>query len=325
MTAYGVARDGFWEGNTGRDIARLGGKDAQLLALYLFKNPDDNMIGLYQLNLGITRRRINTVTMTGLVKSFSVLAQCEFAEYDTISEHVWVRELAKYRLGIYKTAIGPKDNRVKHALSLYERAKPNPFLEPFFRRYRRDLHIPKARRFEGISHILGRDSEGASNTDNSDQIADSSKQLAGREQKTLARQEHAPAPTRQLLSQFDELHQLKVHARARIVPGKDAKLLAELWRSHGELVPELMALFFAQNGDFIRGAGYTVGVFSSQFGKLLTLRAETLGHLPGREPEKPSHSRTGDTLEAGKASLRARLERLQAEEGAQVRRDEIEG
>ena len=62
MTAYGVARVGFWEGPTGAEIARIGGKDAQLLALYLFKNPDDNMIGLYRTDLATVRRRIYTIT-----------------------------------------------------------------------------------------------------------------------------------------------------------------------------------------------------------------------------------------------------------------------
>lgn len=296
MSAYGVARDGFWEGQTGTEIARIGGKDAQLLALYLFKNPDDNMIGLYQMDLSVARRRIYTVTTTGLRTAFRVLAHCEFAEYDTISEYVWVRELAKYRLGLYKTALDAKDNRVKHAHSLYDRAKPNPFLEPFYRRYRKDLHFSKPRRFDGISHILGRDTEGPSEglrsqiTDSSDQrsLSRDQKQRSGtgREQKSLARSEHAPAPTRQLLTQFDELHLRKIHTRARIVPGKDAKLIAELWRSHGPLVAELMELFFRQNGDFVRGAGYTVGVFSGQFGRLLTMRAERRGELPAREPEK---------------------------------------
>lgn len=102
----------------------------------------------------------------------------------------------------------------------------------------------------------------------------------------LVRQDRAP--THSLLRQFDELHQAKVNTKARLTPGKDAKLLADLWRTHGELVPELMTLFFAQNGNFVRGAGYTVGVFASQFGRLLTLRAELQGDIGPRSDERQS-------------------------------------
>lgn len=162
MAQYGVTLDGWWEGKTGREVAAKGGKDAQILAWYLFKNPDDNMIGLYRARLVVMRERINTLTMPELLQAFAVLSICKFADYDTLSEYVWVRELAHYRLQLYKGTPAATDNRVKGAQALYAKAQDNPFLEAFYRRYRTDLHISKPRRFRGVCEILGRGSEGAS-------------------------------------------------------------------------------------------------------------------------------------------------------------------
>lgn len=80
------------------------------------------------------------------------------------------------------------------------------------------------------------------------------------------------APTRDLLATFDALHQQHLGVRAVIRPGKDGTLIAALWRSHGELVEPLMRDFFASDDPFILQAGFTVGVFISQAGKLLARR-----------------------------------------------------
>jgi hypothetical protein len=77
------------------------------------------------------------------------------------------------------------------------------------------------------------------------------------------------APTRDLLTEFDRLHRQHLGAPAVIANGKDAALIARLWRSPGERVKPLMAAFFASPDPFIRSAGYTVGVFVSQAAKLL--------------------------------------------------------
>lgn len=77
-------------------------------------------------------------------------------------------------------------------------------------------------------------------------------------------------PTRELLTHFDGLHLQRLGERAVIQGGKDAKLLASLSASHGpERVKELMTLFFQCDDDFVLNAGYTVGVFISQAGKLI--------------------------------------------------------
>lgn len=79
-----------------------------------------------------------------------------------------------------------------------------------------------------------------------------------------------PQPTKELLAYFDALHAEHLGERAVIQGGKDAKLLAGLCASHGPArVKELMALFFESDDEFIQSAGYTVGVFVSQCGKLI--------------------------------------------------------
>lgn len=84
------------------------------------------------------------------------------------------------------------------------------------------------------------------------------------------------APTRELLAEFDRVHQAYFHGvKAVIHAGKDASLIAKLWQSHGsDVVIALIADFFASRDPFIRDAGYTVGVFVSQAGKLLTRRIQ---------------------------------------------------
>jgi len=104
-----------------------------------------------------------------------------------------------------------------------------------------------------------------------------------------------PAPTKALLKAFDVLHQAKTGERAVIRPGKDAKLVAALCRTHGpERVRTLMEAFFASSDPFIQQAGYTVGVFHSQAGKLIAqarapTRAEPVYSMDWWEECKAKH------------------------------------
>jgi hypothetical protein len=87
-----------------------------------------------------------------------------------------------------------------------------------------------------------------------------------------------PEPTKELLSYFDGLHRAHLEEPAVINGGKDAKLLAGISKSHGpERVKELMHLFFESDDDFIQSAGYTVGVFVSQCGKLIARHRKGAG------------------------------------------------
>lgn len=108
-----------------------------------------------------------------------------------------------------------------------------------------------------------------------------------------------PAPTRDLLILFDELHQQRLGCKAHIVAGKDAKLMAQLWRRHGgDTVLDCLRDFFAHPDPFTIEAGFTVGVFASQFGKLLTRRA-------GLVAVPRSTSREGRNLAAAQRTLEA--------------------
>jgi hypothetical protein len=78
-----------------------------------------------------------------------------------------------------------------------------------------------------------------------------------------------PAPTRELLTYFDACHRVKLGVPAVVSAQKDAALLAVLWRQYPDQVRPLIARFFAERGTFAEQAGYTVGVFRSQFARLL--------------------------------------------------------
>ncbi len=162
MSQYGILLNGFWDGDTGRQIARAGGCAAQLVAVYLMQNPDANMIGLYPVRLAVIQNRIETLSAKAIRKAVGTLSDVGFADYDLATEHVWVREMAKFRLGLHRQALKKDDNRVKGAQALYRNARPNPFLSQFFKRYRKDLHLSEPRRFEGTAEPLKSPSEGPS-------------------------------------------------------------------------------------------------------------------------------------------------------------------
>lgn len=103
------------------------------------------------------------------------------------------------------------------------------------------------------------------------------------------------APTRALLTEFDRLHRDTLGVPAVIQGGKDARLIAGLWRSHGdELTRALMADFFATDDEFIQNAGYSVGVFVSQAAKLIAKRQRA--RLPAVRDPRRRPSVTEDNL-----------------------------
>lgn len=151
MSHYGILHPSFWGGPTGREIASVGGKDAQVLALYLMANQDATMIGLYPVDLVIIRARVQTLTPKAIDNALAALAQVEFADYDRSSTFVWVREMAKYRLSLNIKPLDAKDHRVKHVQRLYRECRPNPFLGPFFNRYGAELHLTERRSFDAAT------------------------------------------------------------------------------------------------------------------------------------------------------------------------------
>ena len=124
--------------------------------------------------------------------------------------------------------------------------------------------------------------------------------------KELVRQERAP--TRGLLCRFDELHKSKIGAPASISKGKDAKILAEIWKQHGDFTYDLMAGFFVMDSEFVQGAGYTVGVFKSQVGKLLTQKARAEGRIAPAKIETKG-GKGNASRDAGQRAIQRMIDR----------------
>jgi len=175
VSPYGIVTGDFWTGPTGKAIRAAGGKDAQILALYLMSAHHATMIGLYRLSFHAIVEE-SGLTDEEVTIGFAALEHVHFASFDTETEHVWVREMAKYRLNLTGAPLAKKDKRLVGAQRLFDSLLPNPYLIPFYERYRIELRLtrppksrllPLQRTFEGASKPLGspnkhRTEEGAS-------------------------------------------------------------------------------------------------------------------------------------------------------------------
>lgn len=141
--SYGVIDENYWTGTTGRAIRERGGRDAQLLGVYLFSNHAANMLGLYRIRWRDIEDDIG-VRDQFLVRAFQVCAETEFAYYEPASSFVWVREMARFRLNITTTnQLHRDDKRVIGAHKLYHSLPFNVFLRPLYDRYHQQLHLKK--------------------------------------------------------------------------------------------------------------------------------------------------------------------------------------
>ncbi len=146
MSYYGMTFPEYWTGLTGRAIQARGGKDATILGLYVTSARRANMIGLYHLPL----REIadhTPLTEEEILAAFHVLATEDFAYYDPKTEVVWVRQMARFRLGLGddRPQLEPGDKRVAGARRLYEGLPANPWLFAFFQLYKSSLLLKKRR------------------------------------------------------------------------------------------------------------------------------------------------------------------------------------
>ena len=144
---YGVLFPRFWEGTTGRQLQEKG-RDAVILAAYLASCRHANMIGLYELPLVFLERELSVLrSRAHILKAFHALQEVSYATYDMGTEHVWVREMARIRLGLEPAeTINQGDNKHKAVVKLYVSAKSNPFLAPFFDRYHATLRLAESGR-----------------------------------------------------------------------------------------------------------------------------------------------------------------------------------
>jgi hypothetical protein len=143
---YGVLFPRFWEGTTGRQIQGKG-RDAVILAAYLASCRHANMIGLYELPLVFLERELTVLKGRMVVlKAFQGLQEVSYATYDLETEYVWVREMARIRVGLAPgEKINADDKKHTAAKRLYAAAKPNPFLVPFHEHYRVTLQLSDMR------------------------------------------------------------------------------------------------------------------------------------------------------------------------------------
>jgi len=119
------------------------------------------------------------------------------------------------------------------------------------------------------------------------------------------------APTKELLTYFDELHKQTFHLPAAITGGKDAALIAKLCHSYPpDLIRTLMGAFFASTDPWIQQAGYTVGVFHVSVAKLIARQNQHL--LP------PADHSAGRPKNAAQRTLET-WRRLEAEDAARQR------
>lgn len=160
---YGILLPEYFDGRTGKEIARIGRANALLLGCYLTANRRANMIGLYRLPLDEIKLPLSRAQ---LLRAFEVLDHTEFAHYDDATEFVWVREMARIRVGLRTrdASLNADDNRVDGVNRLYQQVDDNPFLGAFYERYRKTLHLKKQRTSEHHPYIspLERGYEGPS-------------------------------------------------------------------------------------------------------------------------------------------------------------------
>jgi len=150
---YSQIYPGIWDGSSALEIAETGGAAAQLMALYLTTNPACNMIGLYPLDPLMMRVHV-ALTPRQIATALAVLDQIQFAHYDSATKVVWVREMAKFQLGLQHRPLSPTDKRVVGVQRLYASVRGNPWLGAFFDRYQAELHLNKRRDFEGVAKPL---------------------------------------------------------------------------------------------------------------------------------------------------------------------------
>ena len=87
----------------------------------------------------------------------------------------------------------------------------------------------------------------------------------------------AAAPTRELLTAFDNHHKTAFGERALISGARDGKLIADLWKSYPDLIEPLMAEFFRERDPWVLSTmGMTVKGFQYRFAALLAKHAPRL-------------------------------------------------
>jgi hypothetical protein len=148
---YGVIFPEFWTGTTGRQL-RAHGKDAQLIGLYLATNCHANLLGLYRLALDDVRHETG-LGPKAIEKGLEAAAQAGYALFDVVTEFTWVRQMARFRLGLKAgESLRDGDKRAQAISRIYHAIEANPFLGDFYDVNRKIL--PLGRRRESVGLVV---------------------------------------------------------------------------------------------------------------------------------------------------------------------------
>lgn len=262
MSYYGVIFPEFWTGRTGKELRERGGKDAQLLALYLFSNRHMNMLGLYRLQVDDVKHETG-LGPKAIARAYAATAESDFATFDARSAYVWVHQMARFRLGL-KPGDGLKvgDNRVESCNRIYHALHQNPFLAKFYETYRRVLHLKTAREAQGVvvPYEISSPSGGASKGLTS-QITETEIRDQEIQQRSEGPQEERAA-TRPAFERYHEHFQTKYHNKPTYAGGKDGARMKRLVKAIGiEETLERLDAFFASMDAWVQRSGHTLDVF----------------------------------------------------------------
>ncbi len=158
MRDYAKFSPKFWTGETGGILRDLG-RDAQVIATYLFTCPMANMIGLYYLNLATLVDEVGGIDREGALKVLRSLSEGGYATFDERSKTVFVVEMAKHQIGEH---LAKRDNRHKALVKELEQYRKSPFFNAFLDRYAEAFELENVRRNGESSKALARGSEAPS-------------------------------------------------------------------------------------------------------------------------------------------------------------------
>lgn len=126
---FAVIRPNFWKRGTGKRIR--GQKDVQILAMYLMSAPSNESIGIYFCEREEMAQHTG-LTVEEIDAALVVLAEEDFAYYDTKEELVWVPNMARVRFG---EELAPKDKRRGWVAKELTKLKGHRFVDDFVSRY----------------------------------------------------------------------------------------------------------------------------------------------------------------------------------------------
>lgn len=139
MKDYSKTAPTFWTGETGRKI-RAAGRDAQVVAFYLFTCPSSNWIGIFYLPLPTLCHEVG-ISLDEALAALHRLEEIDYAYYDHETETVWVPGTAKFQIG---EELKPEDRRIAGIVKDVSKVARKEFGKDFYRRYANCYHLHKS-------------------------------------------------------------------------------------------------------------------------------------------------------------------------------------